>query len=109
MIPTAKLEKLSKKLPKTPGLKRRNAWVFVLGGVVGLLAAGLFASPTGSVDRMVQMAGLQDLSLDSILDVLPAGLIKDIRDMQVCAPLRVGETSHLLTLKLTKASIVVVK
>jgi hypothetical protein len=30
------------------------------------------------------MAGWNDLNLDSILDVLPAGLIKDVQQLQVC-------------------------
>lgn len=49
-----------------------------------MLAAGFFASPTGSMDKLVTMTGLSDLNLDSILDVLPAGLIKDVQQMQVC-------------------------
>ncbi|KAF2773707.1 LACT-domain-containing protein [Teratosphaeria nubilosa] len=77
-------EKL-KSLTKTKtvaGRKRRNAWIFVLGGVFGVFVAGFFASSTGSIDRLVDLAGLQDLNLDSFLDVLPTGLIRDIQAMQ---------------------------
>ena len=81
IVPADRLEKTSS---KHRGRKRRNAWVFGLGGLFGVLAAGFFASPTGSMDRLVDMAGWNDLNLDSILDVLPAGLIKDVQQLQVC-------------------------
>ena len=82
IVPSDQAEKISKQ--KQRGRKRRNAWVFGLGGLVGVLAAGIFASPTGSLDRLVDMAGWNDMNFDSILDVLPAGLIKDVQQLQVC-------------------------
>ncbi|KAK4574166.1 phospholipid:diacylglycerol acyltransferase [Recurvomyces mirabilis] len=78
VIPAAKLDKLSKK----KGTRRRNFWIFALGGIFGILVAGFFASSNGGLDKMVELAGLQDMNLDSLLDVLPAGLIKDVRDLQ---------------------------
>jgi phospholipid:diacylglycerol acyltransferase len=81
IVPANEVEKVSKQ--KQRGRKRRNAWVFGIGGLFGILAAGLFATPTGSLDRLVEMAGWNDLNLDSILDVLPAGLIKDVQQLQV--------------------------
>ena len=88
VIPATQLEELTKKGHKRggSGRKRRNAWIFGLGGLFGLFVAGFFASSTGSLDRLVDMAGWSDLTLDSILDVLPAGLIKDIQKMQVSWP-----------------------
>lgn len=80
IVPSSQLEKVA----KHRGRKRRNVWVFAIGGLFGVLAAGIFASPTGSIDRLVDMAGWNDLNLDSILDVLPAGLIKDVQQLQVC-------------------------
>lgn len=77
-------QQLEKTNQKQRGRKRRNVWVFGLGGLFGILAAGFFASPTGSLDRLVDMAGWNDLNLDSILDVLPAGLISDVQKLQVC-------------------------
>nr|POE75784.1 phospholipid:diacylglycerol acyltransferase [Quercus suber] len=82
IVPAAKLEKLNNKPAQVKGVKRRNVWVFVLGGLVGLLAAGLFASPTGSMDKIVELAGIKDMNLDSILDVLPVGFIKELRELQ---------------------------
>lgn len=82
VVPSHELEKIARR--RARGTKRRNAWIFGLGGLFGVLAAGFFASPTGSLDKLVDMTGLSDLNLDSILDVLPAGLIKDVQQMQVC-------------------------
>lgn len=84
VIPKEKLEKLRAGV-KQKGSKRRNAWIFGLGGLVGLFLAGFFASSNGSLDKLVTMAGLEDMNLDSILDVLPAGLIREVRDLQVCS------------------------
>ncbi|KAK4497868.1 hypothetical protein PRZ48_010523 [Zasmidium cellare] len=81
VIPKEKLEKLRAGV-KQKGSKRRNAWVFGLGGLFGVLLAGFFASSNGSLDKLVTMAGLEDMNLDSILDVLPAGLIREVRDLQ---------------------------
>ena len=81
VVAAEKLEQL-KKASKS-GRKRRNAWMFGLGGLFGILVAGFFASNNGGLERLVDMAGLQDMNLDSILDVLPTGLIRDIQDIQV--------------------------
>ncbi|KAK5124566.1 hypothetical protein LTR85_001783 [Meristemomyces frigidus] len=81
VISAKKLEQLTKKVRK-PGRRRRNAWVFGLGGLFGVFVAGLFASNNGGLDGLVDMAGWSDLSLDSILDVLPTGLVRDIQNMQ---------------------------
>ncbi len=78
VIPTKKLEKL--KEIKAKGTKRRNFWIFAFGGVFGILLAGFFASRNGSLEDLV---GITDVRLDALLDVLPAGLIKDVRDIQV--------------------------
>ncbi|ORY11790.1 Lecithin:cholesterol acyltransferase-domain-containing protein [Clohesyomyces aquaticus] len=58
--------------------KRRNFWIFGLGGVFGLLLAGFFA---GSND-MIDLSGFEGMNLESIFDVLPAGLVKDAQQMQ---------------------------
>ena len=57
--------------------------MFGFGGLCGLFVAGFFASSTGSLDRLVDMAGWNELTLESILDVLPAGMTRDIQNMQV--------------------------
>ena len=95
VVAAEKLEQLRKKAHQK-GRKRRNAWIFGLGGLFGIFIAGFFASNNGSLDRLVEVAGLQDMNLESLLDVLPTGLIRDIQDMQVCraCPLPGKEQSH---------------
>lgn len=78
IIPAKKLQKLTKS-SKSKGGKRRNAWIFGLGGLFGIIVAGFFASS----NDMMDLASFKDMNLDSLLDVLPAGLINDARDLQV--------------------------
>ena len=84
VVRAQELEKLNKRVRSRKSSKRRNAWIFGLGGLFGVLAAGFFATPQTSIDKLVELAGLNDMNLDSILDVLPAGLIRDVQNMQVC-------------------------
>lgn len=81
VIPKKKFEKLRE--VRRSGNKRRTAWIFALGGVFGIFIAGFFASNTGHLDRLVDMAGFKEMNIDSLFDVLPAGLIKDVQDIQV--------------------------
>jgi len=83
IVRAKELDKLNKRVRARKSSKKRNAWIFGLGGVFGVLAAGFFATPPGSIDKLIDIAGLNDMNLDSILDVLPAGLIRDVQDMQV--------------------------
>lgn len=85
LVPREGMEKLKKEIKsaRRSGKKRRNAWMFALGGLFGVILAGFFASSNGSLDGLVEMAGMQDMNLDSLLDVLPAGLIRDVQDLQV--------------------------
>lgn len=57
--------------------KRRNTFIFLLGILFGIVAAGFFASSNDLID----FPEFGDLSMDSILDALPAGLVKDMRDI----------------------------
>ncbi|PSK46574.1 hypothetical protein B9Z65_5542 [Elsinoe australis] len=75
VVPTKQLKKLTGR-PK--GSKRRNAWIFGLGGLFGILVAGFFAGGNDLMD----IAAFSDLNLDSLFDVLPAGLVKDAKDLQ---------------------------
>ncbi|PFH63052.1 hypothetical protein XA68_10093 [Ophiocordyceps unilateralis] len=54
--------------------KRRNTLIFLLGGVCGLFAAGFLAQSNDFIE-------FGDLSMDSLFDVLPAGLVRDMRDL----------------------------
>ncbi|KAJ3509718.1 hypothetical protein NM208_g15635 [Fusarium decemcellulare] len=62
-------------VPKTR--KRRNTFIFLLGSLFGIIAAGFFASSNDLID----FPEFTDISMDSLLDALPAGLVKDMRDL----------------------------
>ncbi|KAF7535322.1 hypothetical protein G7Z17_g13218 [Cylindrodendrum hubeiense] len=57
--------------------KRRNTFIFLLGILFGLIAAGFFASS----NDLIGLPEFSDISVESLLDVLPAGLVKDMRDL----------------------------
>jgi phospholipid:diacylglycerol acyltransferase len=66
-----------KKRPKQK--KRTNFWIFALGGVFGLVVAAFFV---GSND-MIDLSSLEGMNLNSIMDVLPAGFLRDAQQLQV--------------------------
>lgn len=59
--------------------KRRNFWVFSLGGIFGLLLAGFFASN----NDMIDLTGLGEVNLESIMDALPDNFVKSVQQLQV--------------------------
>jgi phospholipid:diacylglycerol acyltransferase len=59
--------------------KRKNFWIFALGGLAGVVAAAFFA---GSND-MIDFSSLEGVNLDSLYEALPAGFLKDAQQMQV--------------------------
>lgn len=61
------------------GSKRWNLFVLGLGGIIGIVGAGWFAQN----NDMIDLPAIADLNLDSIADMLPAGLLQDARDLQV--------------------------
>ncbi|KAL9090804.1 MAG: hypothetical protein Q9159_001745 [Coniocarpon cinnabarinum] len=80
-VPLEKLNKLNEHLRKSSqqkGKKRRTAWIFGFGSLVGIIIA-LFLGPTSDV---LDLAVLKQMNLDSLLDVLPAGLLQDAQDLQ---------------------------
>lgn len=80
VVPAKKLKKLVKTEQSVRGSKRQKLWLFSLGGIFGVAVAAFFA---GNND-MIDLKALSEMNLDSILDVLPDGLIKDAQDLQVC-------------------------
>lgn len=77
LVSTSKLKSLTKKRSK-----RRNGFIFGLGGLFGILVAAFFANR----HDVISFEGLMDLNLDSLIDVIPAGIVKDAKDLTVCFP-----------------------
>lgn len=59
--------------------KRKNAWVFGLGGLFGLVIAAFFA---GSND-LIDLKSIEGMNLESILEALPDNFVKSAQQMQV--------------------------
>jgi len=74
LIPAAQLKKL-----KSKKSKRRQGLIFGLGGLFGLVVAAFFADQ----HDVINLEGLVDFNLDSLLDVIPAGIVKDAKDITV--------------------------
>lgn len=62
-----------KYLPK-PRSKRRNGLIFALGGIFGIFVALFFAN---------QQEVLNLDSLDTLIDVIPQGIVRDAREFSV--------------------------
>jgi phospholipid:diacylglycerol acyltransferase len=80
-----------KEKPRTR--KRRNMFIFLLGSLSGIVAAGFFASTNDLID----FPEFSELSLDTVLDALPAGMVRDYRDLVVRAtvlPVLPGSARH---------------
>lgn len=61
------------------GKRRTSTLIFMLGGFFGLLMAGFFAKH----NDLIEFPELSEFSMDSLLDVLPSGFVKDARDLAV--------------------------
>ena len=66
---------------KTSG-KRRNWILFGLGSIFGVLGAGFFAQQ----QDVISFEGLLDLNLENLVDVIPAGILKDAKELSVSLP-----------------------
>jgi len=60
--------------------KRRNGFVFGLGGLFGIVLAGMVANKSDLID----LPEMGEFSLDSLVDVLPAGFMREARELSVC-------------------------
>ena len=76
LVPVSKLHSLSRKSSTS---KRRNGLIFGLGGLFGLVVAAFFAQQ----QEVVNLNGLLDLNLDSLLDVIPVGVLNEAKDITV--------------------------
>lgn len=78
LVSSSKLAKL-KSGTQHPS-RRRQWWVFALGGLFGLTVAAFFANQ----HDVINLEGLVDFNLESLIDVIPAGVIRDAKDITVC-------------------------
>jgi phospholipid:diacylglycerol acyltransferase len=76
VITAEQLHTLKKGKGKT---KRKNAWVFGLGGLFGLVVAGFFASS----NEMIDLRSLEGMNLESLYDALPASFVNSAQQLQV--------------------------
>lgn len=71
--PTTHVHIVEQKAKKS---KRRNTFIFLLGSLFGIVGAGFFASSNDLID----FPEFGEISVDSILDIVPPGLVKDMKD-----------------------------
>lgn len=74
LVTTSKLKKLS-----SHRSKRRQWLLFGLGGLFGIVVAAFFAQQ----HDVINLEGLMDINLDSLLDAIPAGIVNDAKDITV--------------------------
>lgn len=68
-------------IPPKRRSKRRNGLIFGLGGIFGIFVALFFAKQ----NEVISFEALADLNLESLMDVIPAGIVKDASEFSVCA------------------------
>lgn len=68
-----------KQLVIRPRSKRRNGFIFVLGGLFGIFIALFFANQ----QEVISFESLMDLNLDSLIDAIPQGIISDAKQFMV--------------------------
>jgi phospholipid:diacylglycerol acyltransferase len=59
--------------------KRKNAWVFGLGGIFGLMIAAFFA---GS-NELIDLKSIEGMNLESLMEALPANFVRSAQQLQV--------------------------
>ena len=75
LVPVSKL----KNLAMSKRSKRKSGLIFGLGGLAGLIVAILF----GYHQEVITFEGLLDVNLESLMDVIPAGMVRDAKDLSV--------------------------
>ena len=92
--PTLSLIAKLKRYLANPRGKRRNSFVFLLGGLFGIFIALFFANQ----NEVISLDALMDLNLDSLIDVIPTGILSDAREFTVRICLSELGRKKLLTL-----------
>ena len=75
VVPLSKLKSLTTKKRS----KRRNGFIFGLGGLFGVIVMAFFANQ----QDVLNMDSLMGLNFDSIVDVIPAGILREAKDITV--------------------------
>ena len=75
LVPLSKLRSMTLRKPR----KRRNWIIFGLGGLFGIVVAAFFANQ----QDVINLEGLRDINLESLLDVIPAGVVRDAKELTV--------------------------
>lgn len=71
-----------KQLVIKPRSKRRNGFIFLLGGIFGIFIALFFANQ----HEVISLDSLMDLNLDSLIEAIPQGILRDVKEFSVCTP-----------------------
>jgi phospholipid:diacylglycerol acyltransferase len=69
-----------KQLVIKPRSKRRNGFIFLLGGIFGIFVALFFANQ----HEVISLDSIMDLNLDSLMDAIPQGILRDVKEFSVC-------------------------
>jgi phospholipid:diacylglycerol acyltransferase len=77
VVTAEQLQTLQRKSKGKNG-KRKNAWVFGLGGIFGLVIAAFFA---GSND-LIDLKSIEGMNLETIMEALPANFVKSAQQLQ---------------------------
>jgi hypothetical protein len=64
-----------------PRSKRRNGFIFMLGGIFGIFIALFFANQ----HEVISLDSLMDLNLESWIEAIPQGIVSDVREFSVRA------------------------
>lgn len=64
---------------KSKNGKRKNLWIFGLGGLFGLVIAAFFA---GSND-LIDLKSIEGMNLESLMEALPANFVRSAQQLQV--------------------------
>lgn len=62
-----------------PRSKRRNGFIFMLGGIFGIFVALFFANQ----QEVISLDSLMDLNLDSWIEAIPQGIVSDVKEFSV--------------------------
>lgn len=64
-----------------PKSKRRNGLIFALGGLFGIFLALFFANH----QEVINLDAIMDLNLETLMDVIPQGIVRDAKEFTVYA------------------------